>query len=417
MKRMKKLYPSPAALSLLAGVALSVVLSWFAFAQYGTAVRMTGENLRGLALSLAAAVESVSARDPSFQSLNDFQSPEIAYFAIMDRNGTILFHSNSALVGRRVSDSRFAPVFDKGEFSADRVRLGTGEEIYESNSPLHVSGRTLALRLALHTYRADSVVRMARIGLAVLLSLIASAWAMGFLLRRFALREETFRKEMARGEHLAKLGQMGAVIAHEIRNPLAGIKGYAQLLHEKAGPGEDGQFAGLIVRQALRLEEMVNELLAFTNTGKDSSEPIEICDALERSVAVISPEADESGVSIESSMESPLVISGNCDRLEQLFINLFRNALQAMPGGGRLGITGYRLGNKIEVLVSDTGHGIEPNNLQHIFEPFFTTKARGTGLGLAICKKISEDYNGNITVESIPGRGTTFRIIFPAQAG
>jgi two-component system sensor histidine kinase HydH len=86
------------------------------------------------------------------------------------------------------------------------------------------------------TCRADSVVRMARIGLAALLSLIAAAWAMGFLLRRFALREESFRKEMARGEHLAKLGQMGAVIAHEIRNPLAGIKGYAQLLHEKAGP-------------------------------------------------------------------------------------------------------------------------------------------------------------------------------------
>ncbi len=414
---MKKLYHSPSALSLIAGIALSVVLSWFAFAQYGTAIRMAGENLRGLALSLSAAIESVSARDPSFQSLNYFQSPEIAYFAVLDSKGTILFHSNNALVGGRVSDRRFAPVFDNGDFSANRIKLGTGEEIYESNSPIHVGGRTLALRLALHTFRADSVVRMARIGLAVLLSLITAAWAMGFLLRRFALREEAFRKEMARGEQLAKLGQMGAVIAHEIRNPLAGIKGYAQLLHEKAGPGEDGQFAGLIVRQALRLEEMVNELLAFTSVGTDLSVPVEIRDALERSLAVISPEANETGVSIESSLESPLVISGNCDRLEQLFINLFRNALQAMPDGGMLGITGHRLGNKIEVLVSDTGHGIGPDDLQHIFEPFFTTKARGTGLGLAICKKISEDYNGKIRAESIPGRGTTFRIIFPARVG
>jgi two-component system sensor histidine kinase HydH len=188
-------------------------------------------------------------------------------------------------------------------------------------------------------------------------------------------------------------------------------------LHEKAGPGEEGQFAGLIVGQALRLEEMVNELLSFTYSAKDSSGPVEIRDAVELSLAVISPEADASGVTIDLSMDFPLVISGNCDRLEQLFINLFRNALQAMPDGGKLGITGHRLANKIEILVSDTGHGIDPDDMRHIFEPFFTTRARGTGLGLAICKKISEDYKGEITAESIPGRGTTFRIIFPAQAG
>jgi two-component system sensor histidine kinase HydH len=417
MKYIKKRYLSAASASVFAGMVLSAALIWFAATQYGTAIKMAGENLRGHALSLSAAVESVSSRDPSFQDLDYFQSPEIAYFAIMDRNGTILFHSNNALVGEKVADRRFATVFDKGEFSGSRVRLGTGEEIFESNSPLHVQGRTLALRLALHTYRADSVVRLARIGLAVLLSLIAAAWAMGFLLHRFALREEAFRKEMARGEQLAKLGQMGAVIAHEIRNPLAGIKGYAQLLHEKAGESEEGQFAGLIVRQALRLEEMVNELLAFTCAGKDSSGPVEISDTLEHALAVISPEADASGVTIKSSLEPTLVISGNSDRLEQLFINLFRNALQSMSDGGSLGISGKRLGNKIEILVSDTGHGIDTNDLRHIFEPFFTTKARGTGLGLAICKKISEDYKGEITADSIPGKGTTFRIIFPAIAG
>jgi two-component system sensor histidine kinase HydH len=135
------------------------------------------------------------------------------------------------------------------------VRLGTGEKVYESNAPIHVKGRTLALRLALHTYRTDNVVRSAHIGLAVLVSLMAAAWAMGLFLHRFALREEAHRREMARNEHLAKLGRMGAVIAHEIRNPLAGLKGYAQLLLEKTAAGEDRQFAGLIVRQVLRLEQ------------------------------------------------------------------------------------------------------------------------------------------------------------------
>ena len=246
MKSIVNRLTSPGFWYLLAGISLSVVLSWFAISQYKQSVLLAEENLRGLALSYSAAVEAISGKDPKFLSLDDLRAPDIAYLAIFDRNGTILFHSNAALIGGKALDHRFEEVIEKGEFSGHRVMLGTGEKVYESDSPLHIDGRTVALRLALHTYRADSVIRRARLGLGVLFSLIVAAWVMGLLLGGFARREEAHKQEMGRREQLARLGEMGAVIAHEIRNPLAGIKGYAQLLRENL-EGEDGESAGLIV--------------------------------------------------------------------------------------------------------------------------------------------------------------------------
>ncbi len=402
---------------LFAGLALTVVLSWFAASQYLTALPLAAENLRGLALSLSAAVESSLGRDPSFHILKDMRVPDVAYLEIIDSKGAVRFHSNKALIGTMATDRRYAAVFERGEFSGTRVMLGTGETVYESNSPIHVRGATLDLRLALHTYRADSVIRRAKAGMAVSFSLIAATWIMGILLYRSAGRAETHKRELARREQMARLGEMGAVIAHEIRNPLAGIKGYAQLLQEKLAPDENGRSAELIVAEAVRLEEMVNDLLSYSRSDRTETDPVDINDALAGSLEAIAAEAGATGVEIESSIQNPLIITGNRDRLGQLFLNLFRNALQAMPGGGILRVAAHRAKSGIEILIADTGTGIDEKNLGRIFEPFFTTKARGTGLGLAICRKIVEDYSGSITVESRSGEGTTFRITFPVHGG
>jgi two-component system, NtrC family, sensor histidine kinase HydH len=399
---------------LLSGVALSVILAWFAVNQYLMAIPVAEENLRGLALSLSATVEAISGKDASsFQPLKDIQTADIAYLSIIDRSGTILFHSNSDLTGEKVTDERFTAVFDKGEVSARRILLGTGEEIYESNSPIHVRGEILDLRLALHTYRADSVIRRARVGMAVSFSLIIATWILGVLLYRAVVQAERHRVEMARREQMARMGEMGAVLAHEIRNPLAGIKGYAQLLQEKLAPGENGSSAELIVAEAVRLEDMVNELLDFSRSDTPPPGPVNLNEVLARSLEIIAPEAESSGVVIESTIDDSLTIAGNRDRLEQLFLNLFRNALQAMDNGGVLRIATQRGETGVNVFISDSGRGIEATNFGRVCEPFFTTKARGTGLGLAICKKITEDYSGSIVLESCPGEGTTVRVTFP----
>ena len=402
-------------LSIFPGIALSVALFWFAAHQYRMSSSLAEENLRGLALSYSAAVEALAAKDPRFTTLGDFQADDLAYFALIDRNGSILFHVNSELIGKSLSDQRSTQVFEKSEFSARRVLLGTGEIIYESNAPLHVRGKTLALRLALHTYRADGVIRNARIGVFVLLALITAAWVMAFFLSRYARREVIHKKEMVHRQEMVRLGEMGAVIAHEIRNPLAGIKGYAQLLQEKQVSEEDQFFTELIVSEAVRLEEIVNGLLSFTQAESGDSVLVRIHDAVTRALAVIAPEAELSCVKIECSLTESLGMYGNRDRLEQLFLNLFKNALQAMPNGGKLTIGGQDRGNTIELLVADTGQGIVSEDMNRIFEPFFTTKVRGTGLGLAVCKKIVEEHRGDIVAESSPEKGTTFTITFPIR--
>ncbi len=399
--------------SLLCGIIISAILFWFAVSQYRMSSVLAGENLRGLALSLSAAVETITAKDPSFIALRDFQTNDIAYVALIDRNGTILFHVNSALIGKKLEDRRWAGVFEKGEFSGGRVLLGTGEEIYESNTPIHAHGTTLALRLGLHTYRSDSIIRKARAGTLIIFSLITVAWGMVFLLNRYAVREDRHKREMAQRREMARLGEMGAVIAHEIRNPLAGIKGYAQLLQEKQENGEDGLFTGLIVNEAIRLEEILNGLLAYTQSGSGTLVPVPVHEAVTSALAVVSPEAAASGVDIDCFLDDSLMIDGNLNRLEQLFLNLFRNALQAMPDGGTLRVAGRRAGSNVQVLVTDTGHGIAKEDMNRIFEPFFTTKARGTGLGLALCQKILEEHKGTIVAESLQEKGTTFRVTFP----
>ena len=402
-------------LSILPGIALSAALFWFAAHQYRMSISLAEENLRGLALSHSAAVEALAAKDPTFATLRNFQTDDLAYFALIDRNGSILFHVNSELVGEKLSDQRSAHVFEKSEFSGERVLLGTGETIYESNTPLHVRGKTLALRLALHTYRADGVIRKARIGVLILCALITAAWGMAFFLNRFSRREVIHKREMAHRQEMARLGEMGAVIAHEIRNPLAGIKGYAQLLQEKQEGGEDRLFTELIVSEAVRLEEIVNGLLSFTQADSGAPVPVRIHDAVSRALAVITPEAHALCVKIECSLAQSLGIYGNQDRLEQLFLNLFKNSLQAMPQGGILMVSGQRQEKKIEVLVRDTGQGIGREEMKRIFEPFFSSKVRGSGLGLAVCKKIVEEHRGDIVAESIPEKGTTFKITFPSS--
>jgi two-component system sensor histidine kinase HydH len=396
-----------------AGIFLSLLLAWFAVLQYRKALPLAGENLRGLALSLSAALETLAAKDPSLASLQAFRASDMAYFAIIGSDGTIRIHSNSSLVGTRVADRRFSGVFSGGEFVDARTRLGTGEEIYESNTPIHFSGQVAALRIALHTFRADAVIRGARANMLVLFALLALAWILGFLLYRLYVRAEGFREEMARRERFAQLGEMGASIAHEIRNPLAGIKGYAQLLQENQSSASVARPAALIVEESLRLERLVNDLLCFVRPPAVSVSPVRPADALRSALEIVHPEAGSRSVSIDADIVENLVVAGDADGLEQVFLNLLRNAVQAMGEGGSLGVRMTQVRGAVTIEIRDTGHGIPSGEWERIFVPFHTTRARGTGLGLAICKKIIEDHQGVIRVAESSDSGTTIIVVLP----
>ncbi len=406
-------YGPPAFWLLGAGIFLSVLLAWFAADQYRNAIPLAEENLRGLSLSLSAAVETLAVKDPSLQALKDFRTRDLAYFALLDRDGKILYHSNSNLIGTHVPDQRFIPVFTSAETVTGRTRLGTGEQVYESNSPVHSSGQVMALRLALHTYRADAVIRRARLAVFVVFSLLATAWIMGMFLYRFTLRAAAHRQEMASRERLAQLGEMGSAIAHEIRNPISGIKGYAQLLQESSGCSGDGDPAGLIVAESLRLERLVNDLLSFVRTTPHPVSTARLAEVLRCSLGMIAPDAQDQSVRLTADLIEDLQVRGSRDELEQVFLNLFRNALQAMPSGGSLQVRMRRENGTAVTEIRDTGHGIPEQEWSRVFAPFVTTRARGTGLGLAICRKIVEECGGSIRLVGSSARGTTFEVALP----
>jgi two-component system, NtrC family, sensor histidine kinase HydH len=401
---------------LLVGGGISLALIWFAIGNYRAARPIAEENLRGLALSLASAIENIAARDPSLDALTRFHPSDLAFFAIINRHGVYSFHSNPDLIGLPAGNGRAKGVFASKSISEERVTLGTGETVYEFLTPLYLPEETVVLQLDLHTYRADASIRRAEYGTAMLMGLLVVGWILGVILYRFAVREERHQLEMAQRERLAQMGEMGAMLAHEIRNPLAGIKGYAQVIEKKPEETRNAGFARSIVTEVLRLENLVHDLLAYAGSGTYAKTDVDLGKLFAYATSHVRQEAEQQHVTLVSECREGLAVVGNWDKLSQVLLNLAANALQAMPEGGTLSLTAGESGKQVICTVKDSGQGIDPDHLRRIFEPFFTTKARGTGLGLAICKRIIEEHAGTIQVGSDPGKGTSVSIILPATS-
>lgn len=398
---------------LLGGILLSTALIWFTVSNYQSSRPVAEENLRGIALSLTSAIENVALHDPSLKSLETFQSHDIAFFALVDQKDLYRYHTNHDLINTPVQDAVPLPELQNGVTSDARITLRTGERAFEFNAPIYLPKETLALRLTLHTYRADTVIRRARFTMIVLLGLLAAGWVFAFVLYRFIQREEQHQLEMTRQEGLAHLGEMGAMLAHEIRNPLAGIKGYAQVIEKKPQDDRNGGFAHLIVSETLRLEALVNELLSYAKRDTEQMVSLDLNEVVSHSASLLRQEAEQLLIAIVCDCQKNILMYGNRDRLTQLLLNVVKNAIQAMPDGGTVRITTGIVGKKAVISVKDSGQGISEEDMSRIFEPFFTTKARGTGLGLALCRKIAEEHGGDISVHSIRGEGTTVTIFIP----
>ena len=228
------------------------------------------------------------------------------------------------------------------------------------------------------------------------------------------------RARVAQSEHLASLGMLSAGVAHEINNPLGGILALTCLTLEDMAP-EDPRRENLdeVVRQTERCRDIVKGLLEFSRQSELHRERVDINDVLARTLALVENQALCFNVTIVRDWQEDLPpISGDSSELQQVFMNLIVNAIQAMDEKGVVTLcTGYdAVNDEIEVRIADTGHGIPPALIDRIFDPFFTTKAsgKGTGLGLSIVYGIVTKHEGVISVDSEPGRGTTFTVRFPA---
>ncbi len=225
--------------------------------------------------------------------------------------------------------------------------------------------------------------------------------------------------QLAGTEKLTALGEMASGVAHEVNNPLGGILLYSNLVLEdipEDSPARENMQK--IIYQTNRCKEIVQSLLDFARTPTGDMVPLKINNVVNTSLNLIKQQAMFHGIEIKTSLSENLPeIIGDRARLEEVFLNLFINAADAMNGKGLLTIkTKLTSNNSIKVLVTDTGEGIDKEHLQHIFEPFFTTKepGKGTGLGLSIVYGIIKKHNGLIEAESEPGKGTTFIISLPS---
>ncbi|SNB45703.1 nitrogen regulation protein NR(II) [Geobacter sp. DSM 9736] len=401
------------ALILTFGILLTLALVWFSMSNYRAASPLAEESLRGIALSITAAVESAAASDHGLLSLANLRTRDLAFLSIVDRNGRIRFHSNPDLIGTKADDVRYGKMLGSGRSVDGRVLLRTGERAYEFLAPVHLPGGTTLLHLTLHTYRADAVVRRARLNISIILLLLIGGWAASLVIYRLSVREEKHQRRMAHQENMARLGEMGAVLAHEIRNPLGGIKGFAQVIEKRPVDERNSKFASRIVAETIRLENLVADLLSYAHNNRLKSERVNLCDVIEHSVSLLRPEANQHAIELSVSCGDSMYLLGRRDHLEQVLLNIIRNGIQSMHQGGVLAIETGRTGTTLVVTITDTGEGIREEDAERIFDPFFTTKAKGTGLGLPLCKKIIEEHEGSIEAKCSSGKGTSIIIKLP----
>ncbi len=227
--------------------------------------------------------------------------------------------------------------------------------------------------------------------------------------------------QLSQADKLSSIGLLAAGVAHEVNTPLAVISSYTQMLAKQLQ--SDPQKYGLlekITRQTFRASEIVNNLLNFSRTGGTEFADVDVNKVISDTLALLEHQFRSSRIEVRSELTASISpILGNPGKLQQVFLNLFLNAKDAMPGGGTLNISTTN-GELVSVRVSDTGSGIAPEHIQRIYDPFFTTKTapkegqnRGTGLGLSVTYGIIQEHAGKIRVESNPGSGTTFALDFP----
>jgi two-component system sensor histidine kinase HydH len=230
----------------------------------------------------------------------------------------------------------------------------------------------------------------------------------------------TLRSEIARNQRLVTVGRLAAGVAHEIRNPLSSIKGFATYFRERYRENDqDAQTASILIQEVDRLNRVVSQLLEFSRPVNILPRPVRPDRLLADIAKLVEPQAQAKGVTVavRHPADMPDVLLDG-DRLNQVLLNLFLNGIEAMDRGGVLTVRVAEASNasRLEIRVSDTGTGIRPEDLAHIFEPYFTTKPGGTGLGLAIAHNIIEAMGGEITVQSTPDTGTTFILKLPVHS-
>jgi len=237
-----------------------------------------------------------------------------------------------------------------------------------------------------------------------------------FIVQNHRLSEiRSLRKQVEKNQRLASVGMLAAGVAHEIRNPLSSIKGFATYFKERyRDVPEDQHIAEIMIQETDRMNRVVSQLLEFARPLRIIKIMICLNTLVKDSLKLIERQAYEKHIEIRTMLlPQSEQINLDPDKLSQLLLNLYLNAIEAMSEGGLLSVSVFKEKKGMSIKISDNGCGIQKEDLAHVFDPYFTTKSSGTGLGLAIVNNIVEAHEGKISIDSNAGKGTTVSIFLP----
>jgi len=216
---------------------------------------------------------------------------------------------------------------------------------------------------------------------------------------------------LRRLDRLANLGLVSASVAHEIKNGLVAISTFVEMLLQKS---EDREMAEVVWRELKRIDSLVTQMLRYSAPKPPAFSKMHTHDLLDRSLRLLEHQMSGRMIALKRDYRAaPDAVHGDESQLQQAFMNLLLNAVEAVGNDGEVSIATENAGRHLKIFIRDTGSGISKENLSRLFEPFFTTKKNGTGLGLAICQRIAEEHRGKIEVRSETGKGSTFIVSLP----
>ena len=301
--------------------------------------------------------------------------------------------------------------------------LAVGAPTMGAGSPVpgpHAGGPRVLL-LVLEPASAAPLVRQTLVHAILITALLALLVVLTVRQGRLTARERRRELEHAAERRFSALGRLSAVLAHEVRNPLGAIKGFAQYTARRFDADDPARGdMDAIVAESTRLERLVDSLLLYARPRELQRELQDVRRVIERSLRLIEREAAERGVAVRPELGAePALAEVDAEQLTQAMLNLTANAVEAMAeDGGELRVVLTSLGEAgLRVTVGDTGPGIDPEVLGEVFEPYVTRRAQGTGLGLAVVRRILRAHGGVVVVDSVPGQGTTFTMDLPRRGG
>lgn len=341
------------------------------------------------------------------QILIDERWEGIAYLGLYDSQGRIVLHSNPKLIGS--SETNLIDLDNPKTPHYHRIILRTGEEIFASDSIIRIGEHNYTLRVALHLYPTQKLLDHAQTYLLMIL-LSAVVIILAGVLTLLILSK--IEKMQSRMRELESISMLSRVLAHEIRNPLGSIKGFAQVLSKKIDDSKLSNYIDVIIKESLRLERLVNELTTYANPQKISPEEFNLKQLIEELKEKFKNQFPEVDLQIEVE---EVLIRTDRDKVTEIFENLIKNAIDALEevNEKKVEIRAFQIGGKIKIEIADNGVGMDDETLNRAKEPFFTTKAKGTGLGLSIVDRLCELLKIEFKIESNKGKGTKVWLTIP----